>query len=424
MTFPFFGDRPRRHRATARRAHRTAGTVLRERGLRRTYELARQLLDGARHARASTSSACSSYLGRRATPTPRRRRGVGARSTASCSTRKPGYCQQFSGAMALLLRMGGIPARVVTGLLDRRDRHQDRRVRRARLRRALLGRGLLPRLGLGHVRPDARRLARAQPAGRRARASAAGSAGATPASAATRSPSAAPASRRRPRRAPWWRIPAIVARRARRSSGCSRSASAAGARGAPPALSELERALRRTRRDPAPGHDAARAGAALRGARPAPPATSARCARAATATSRAARRARSAAACGPSSDAGPACSVASRAWWALPPYGSPRGPTIAGWTMSMTSISEGWRCSRTGTSTRPRPARQGARPGARQDLDPRGAGPGVLPLRRLRGGARGVRGGRRARADERLRAVLPRPRADAARARPPRRASR
>ena len=28
---------------------------------------------------------------------------------------KAGYCQHFSGAMALLLRMGGIPARVVTG---------------------------------------------------------------------------------------------------------------------------------------------------------------------------------------------------------------------------------------------------------------------------------------------------------------------
>ena len=36
---------------------------------------------------------------------------------------KSGYCQQFSGAMALLLRMGGVPARVstgfTTGLLDR-----------------------------------------------------------------------------------------------------------------------------------------------------------------------------------------------------------------------------------------------------------------------------------------------------------------
>ena len=28
---------------------------------------------------------------------------------------KAGYCQHFSGAMALLLRMGGIPTRVVTG---------------------------------------------------------------------------------------------------------------------------------------------------------------------------------------------------------------------------------------------------------------------------------------------------------------------
>ena len=28
---------------------------------------------------------------------------------------RAGYCQHFSGAMALLLRMGGIPARVVTG---------------------------------------------------------------------------------------------------------------------------------------------------------------------------------------------------------------------------------------------------------------------------------------------------------------------
>ena len=38
---------------------------------------------------------------------------------------KTGYCQQYSGAMALLLRMGGIPARVATGFtsgsLDRRS---------------------------------------------------------------------------------------------------------------------------------------------------------------------------------------------------------------------------------------------------------------------------------------------------------------
>jgi hypothetical protein len=31
------------------------------------------------------------------------------------ATDRTGYCQQFSGAMALLLRMGGVPARVATG---------------------------------------------------------------------------------------------------------------------------------------------------------------------------------------------------------------------------------------------------------------------------------------------------------------------
>jgi hypothetical protein len=39
---------------------------------------------------------------------------------------RQGYCQQFSGAMALLLRMGGVPARVATGFapgsLDKRRR--------------------------------------------------------------------------------------------------------------------------------------------------------------------------------------------------------------------------------------------------------------------------------------------------------------
>ena len=37
------------------------------------------------------------------------------RSTRSCSTTASGYCQHFSGAMALLLRMGGVPARVAVG---------------------------------------------------------------------------------------------------------------------------------------------------------------------------------------------------------------------------------------------------------------------------------------------------------------------
>ena len=108
----------------------------------------------------TTSSACSPTSPSPSSPTPSRRRAARARSTASCSTRKTGYCQQYSGAMALLLRMAGIPARVSTGFSTGRVDTKTRRVRGARLRRPLVGRGLLPRLGLDHVRPDARRVAR------------------------------------------------------------------------------------------------------------------------------------------------------------------------------------------------------------------------------------------------------------------------
>ena len=38
---------------------------------------------------------------------------------------KSGYCQHFSGGMALLLRMGGVPARVVTGFAP--GGHSDRK---------------------------------------------------------------------------------------------------------------------------------------------------------------------------------------------------------------------------------------------------------------------------------------------------------
>ena len=40
---------------------------------------------------------------------------------------KAGYCQQFSGAMALLLRMGGVPARVAAGFTPGDARHRARR---------------------------------------------------------------------------------------------------------------------------------------------------------------------------------------------------------------------------------------------------------------------------------------------------------
>ena len=66
--------------------------------------------------RPTSTSAASSSTSRRASgtrsdPPPRR----GARSPPFLTEDKAGYCQQYSGAMALLLRMGGVPARVSTG---------------------------------------------------------------------------------------------------------------------------------------------------------------------------------------------------------------------------------------------------------------------------------------------------------------------
>ena len=67
-----------------------------------------------------------------------------------------GYCQMFSGAMALALRMHGIPARVAVGFTQGKLTGR-RHVPRQRPRRPRLGRGLLPRLRLAAVRADAGR---------------------------------------------------------------------------------------------------------------------------------------------------------------------------------------------------------------------------------------------------------------------------
>ena len=66
-----------------------------------------------------------------------------------------GYCQHFAGAMALMLRYLGIPARVAAGFSSG-NYDATRRVGGHRPRRARMGRGLVPRLGLGAVRPDSR----------------------------------------------------------------------------------------------------------------------------------------------------------------------------------------------------------------------------------------------------------------------------
>ena len=122
------------------------------------------------------------------------------RWTTSSTDSHQGYCQHFAGAMALMLRMAGIPARVATGFTPRRLLDPQEGLDRARHRRPRVGRGLVRRVRLGHDRPDAGRHARPLP-GRRARARAAaraprsadrdtGAATPRPTTRATRSPSA------------------------------------------------------------------------------------------------------------------------------------------------------------------------------------------------------------------------------------------
>ena len=83
-------------------------------GMLRTYQLARELADGARTPEDYVQRVMS-HLGQDEftyTEVPPK-----ASSTLEgfLFDGKAGYCQQYSGAMALLVRMAGIPARVVTG---------------------------------------------------------------------------------------------------------------------------------------------------------------------------------------------------------------------------------------------------------------------------------------------------------------------
>ena len=239
---------------------------------------------------------------------------------------KQGYCQQFSGAMALLLRMAGIPARVVTGfstgatdtktgefIVRDFDAHSWVEV-------------YYPGWGWYTFDPTpAASPARSQPADS---ASVPGSS-----TGSTQSFGGDPLAERgagvpvAAESAPWWRIPAIVA-------GALAVARPARARRPPLAAWRAAGAVRARARAAAHApragarDHAARARGPLRRRPPRPPATSAPCARAATATNRATRPARSDAACGPSSDE-------EAAFWAdfVPGgpsrHGRPR-PTIAG----------------------------------------------------------------------------------------------
>ena len=157
---------PARSGARAWARSRTTGQLRRggrRRGRARFSDLARTW--GSRSSCRPGSATPYEYLagGQRvpapaASPTPRsrprRRRGVTPLESFLFDT-KAGYCQHFSAAMALLLRMGGVPARVATGLLAGRLLEAQAGLDRARHRRALVGRGLVRRLRLGDRRPDA-----------------------------------------------------------------------------------------------------------------------------------------------------------------------------------------------------------------------------------------------------------------------------
>jgi len=158
-----------------------------------------------------------------------------------------GYCQHFSGAMALLLRMGGVPARVssgfTTGSIDAKtgeyvvrdyDAHSWVEV-------------FYP--GWGWVTFDP------TPAVAPARSASTAAARARHAATPANPSGDAPALRSRALAAsgggPWWRLPLLLVGALALLAG----ALAVGLRRtrSPAPLQELERALRRSRRTPAPG---------------------------------------------------------------------------------------------------------------------------------------------------------------------------
>ena len=393
----------------------------RARPVRRRLTLAQRLKRGTHDQEDYVAGGAAPTSAAPSSPTPSRRRRPRRTLDGFLFDAKTGYCQQYSGAMALLLRMGGVPARVSTGFSSGALDRKTRRVRRARLRRPLLGRGLVPRHRLGDVRPDARPPRRRAASPTRRPAPAGGS--------------AAPAELRRRRRS--------RARRRRRGGGAEAAPvvadPAAGRRRrcSPSPRSAAARSRRWRRRRAAARCRRARARAAPHAPRAGGPGTTLHAlelrfaaharrrglrARAARAPLRAARRAADPRAaprrCAPSSAAA---------------HGVARPPArVVGLPPASVTSATRLQLTRHGRRVRPLPARHGAArgralpPGDRAAREGRELEPEKTSIREalgrayfrsapVRGGARGVRGGRRARADQRLRAVLPRPRADAAR---------
>jgi transglutaminase-like putative cysteine protease len=118
VLFPAFGVEPRIYRGVAGRDgiqlnERQIVAALEEGPYRRTWALSQELRNEAETQEDLVQSVLS-YLrrGYAYTETPR---PPAYNLDGFLFDSKAGYCQQFSGAMALLLRMAGVPARVVTG---------------------------------------------------------------------------------------------------------------------------------------------------------------------------------------------------------------------------------------------------------------------------------------------------------------------
>jgi len=114
LTYPFFGSEDGRIQVPDG-SDETPEMVMQRSRLTRAYALSQRLMQDARTPEDYIQNVLT-YLGNTAeytyseTPPPASRTLDGFLFDS-----KQGYCQQFSGAMALLLRMAGIPARVSTG---------------------------------------------------------------------------------------------------------------------------------------------------------------------------------------------------------------------------------------------------------------------------------------------------------------------
>jgi transglutaminase-like putative cysteine protease len=250
LTFPFFGAEGGRIDSPDP-TFETPETLLQRAHLSRTYALSQRLLEDSRTPEDYVQNVLE-YLGNTAeytyseTPPPSARTLDGFLFDA-----KQGYCQQFSGAMALLLRMAGIPARVATGfstgatdvktgeyVVRDFDAHSWVEV-------------YYPDFGWVTFDPTpAASPARSQPAD--ALSTGGASTGGTPISPgdplAGRGAGVPVAAESRS----WWEYP-LFALALLAAAALGFLAVRRWRRGAPPALTELERALKRTRAELAPG---------------------------------------------------------------------------------------------------------------------------------------------------------------------------